>query len=221
MASFSERIGKRASKTLLQLDGLDRDTRTALWNALVVVRDLLASIPTSRFGMDTAGEDITTYLWTRVYKKPRDEMQGTQHIWDVVKSAILRGEWFEAFDLIEALVKRLNDPDNRALREFQPVLVEHLNDVFERELVGYRFVGTEISPITDDVQVAAINEALETTNEHTGAHHHLKQAIKHFSDRDNPDYLNSIKESISAVEGIVRTFSGGKTLGVPAKRAGQ
>src|SRR5699024_3571691 len=46
-----------------------------------------------------------------------------------------------------------------------------------------------------------------------GAQHHLDQAISLLSDRHAADYASSIKESISAVEAVVRTFSTGKTLG--------
>ena len=35
---------------------------------------------------------------------------------------------------------------------------------------------------------------------------HLNQALSHFSHRTNPDYRNSIKESISAVEALVKIF---------------
>lgn len=212
MASFSERIGKRASKTVLQVDSLDKDSRIALWNVVVKVRDIIAPMPAHVFGMDTVEEEITMYLWTRVYKKPRDEMQGTTHIWQIVKSAILRGEWFEAFDLIEALVKRLDDPDNAHLTDLQPLVREAFNEAFKQELVGYRFVGTTIASITDQIEVEAMNEALEITPEHHEARRHLNRAVELYADRHAPDYLNSIKESISAVESIVRVLSGGRTL---------
>src|SRR5699024_3299027 len=54
---------------------------------------------------------------------------------------------------------------------------------------------------------------LKQSQDFAGAQHHLDQAISLLSDRQAPDYANSIKESISAVEAIVRTFSTGKTLG--------
>ena len=41
----------------------------------------------------------------------------------------------------------------------------------------------------------------------TNVEKHIKKAIEHFSDRQNPDYRNSIKESISAVEAICRNIT--------------
>jgi len=37
---------------------------------------------------------------------------------------------------------------------------------------------------------------------------HLEQALLHLKDRDSPDYRNSIKESISAVEALCRRLDG-------------
>lgn len=40
-----------------------------------------------------------------------------------------------------------------------------------------------------------------------GAQHHLGQALAHLADRTNPDYANSIKESVSAVESVCRQIT--------------
>ncbi|MFY9907088.1 MAG: hypothetical protein WBD45_07565 [Terriglobales bacterium] len=50
---------------------------------------------------------------------------------------------------------------------------------------------------------------------------HLNRALELLSDRKSPDYRNSIKESISAVESLVSTTVGAKgTLGQLIKRLG-
>jgi hypothetical protein len=54
----------------------------------------------------------------------------------------------------------------------------------------------------------------------SGVQAHLKQALQHLSDRKRPDYRNSIKEAISAVEAVSQHVTGdgkatlGKALGV-------
>ena len=41
-----------------------------------------------------------------------------------------------------------------------------------------------------------------------GVSAHIECALEHYADRENPNYRNSIKESISAVESIARVVSG-------------
>ena len=47
---------------------------------------------------------------------------------------------------------------------------------------------------------------------------HLSEALKLFSDKEQPDYRNSIKESISAVEVLCRELTGESTLGNALKK---
>src|SRR5690625_4114109 len=143
----------------------------------------------------------------------REEMGGVASVWKIIKQNIEKAEWFDVLDLIEVIVKRLDDPDNVRPKRLAPTLIEYLNNVFEQYLVGYRFIGNETTPIASRIDVTAIEEALKQSQDFAGAQHHLDQAISLLSDRQAPDYANSIKESISAVEAIVRTFSTGKTLG--------
>jgi len=66
--------------------------------------------------------------------------------------------------------------------------------------------------------VAEIEAALKIPFD--SARGHLKKALAHFSNRENPDYENSIKESISAVESVAKEVTGDSkaTLGELANR---
>lgn len=63
--------------------------------------------------------------------------------------------------------------------------------------------------IGDKQELEAIETALKDTETKSllGCHDHLAKALDLLSPRDNPDYANSIKESISAVESICRTIA--------------
>lgn len=63
-----------------------------------------------------------------------------------------------------------------------------------------------ISPISDEVEIGAISEALE--NQHGVVADHISKAHNFLADREHPDYENSIKESISAVEAICEIITG-------------
>jgi hypothetical protein len=77
-----------------------------------------------------------------------------------------------------------------------------LNEILERENSAYRLVGQEILEVTDTNQIAAIQKALEVPASPVRAH--FSTALSLLTDRAQPDYRNSIKESISAVEAACR-----------------
>lgn len=77
---------------------------------------------------------------------------------------------------------------------------QELNALFEEEFVGYRMIAHEITPITNEVEINEIKTSLDI--EFEGCKSHIKKGLSLLSDREKPDYKNSIKESISAVESI-------------------
>ncbi len=60
-------------------------------------------------------------------------------------------------------------------------------------------------PITSDQEITAIEEALSVSQQFTP---HLERALELLADRKSPDYANSIKESISAVEATCKLITG-------------
>ena len=91
------------------------------------------------------------------------------------------------------------------------------NSVFEKEYVGYRFVGEYILPITNELERAAIEDALDS--DFQKVQQHFKKAATFLADRISPDYANSIKESISAVERMCSIILGKSlSLGEALKR---
>ena len=88
-----------------------------------------------------------------------------------------------------------------------------VNKLFELECVGYRFVGDCIVAITDKEEIESIVDALGYKFD--GCKSHISKALGFLANRDKPDYKNSIKESISAVESICQIITGNSksTLG--------
>lgn len=214
MASFAERIGKRAPKTLIQTEELDLETRTALWNVLVTFRDAFQDLSRSSPSFASTETRIMNALWTRYFNRARDEKRGDHYVWPLMKEHTLSSEWFEALDLIEAFVQHFYRYASEQLgvgSEVPALAIEKFNTVFEEQLVGYRFIGTEITPITEERDVAAVEEALEQLGPHSGAQQHLEKAVESLSNRANPNYAHSISESIKAVEGVVQKLTTTKT----------
>lgn len=116
---------------------------------------------------------------------------------------ILTATIYEVWDILEWLTnkKRMKEWVRYIKKNAQmPVLsCDMLNDLFAAECVGFRFVNGQITSIIDDIEIDAIEQAV--AQEDVPAQH-LKQALAFFADRGNPDYANSFKESITAVESL-------------------
>ncbi len=160
------------------------------------------------------------------FKDLMDEFPNTdQEIRRQLKNLVLNAEWYEVYDLIEFLVNSPNNSNRESLRE-------SVNAVLSQEMAGFRFGEGVLVEITDEREIAAIEDALaqSSLDRFNPARFHLLTALELLSDRRAPDYRNSIKESISAVEAIAQILSGdpqaelGKALksmktGVPVRGA--
>ncbi|MEG0343252.1 MAG: hypothetical protein RR633_13810, partial [Acinetobacter sp.] len=85
---------------------------------------------------------------------------------------------------------------------------QSINSSLEQYLSAYRLFNGAIIELTSEQEIQSIEEAFENTSPYSGVQQHLKQALQLMSDRQNPDYRNSIKESISAVESICKIVTG-------------
>ena len=96
----------------------------------------------------------------------------------------------------------------------------YANQTFKREYIGYRFIKKLISPISDENEIQSLSEAIN--NKFDIVHDHILKANFFLSDRIQPDYENSIKESICAVEALCVIITGARgndaTLGKMLKK---
>jgi hypothetical protein len=153
-------------------------------------------------------------LWVSHFKRARDEMPSAENLWVRIKRQIFEGTWNEVLDLLEAFAKRWDralsvSTESKLLNQ---AILAGLDEIFESELVGFRLIGLEITPLESSAEAEAIAGALSDAEAISGARHSLERAVKLFADREAPDYPNSMKESISAVEAVVKRLTGKRTL---------
>lgn len=214
MASFAERMGFRETRTLAQTDSLDNETRIELWNVLNALDGILSK---ARAQGSSTQSNLLSAVWTWEFKEPADEEPTVAGMWLRIKRVILQGEWFDALDLVEAVAGYLDRYKTSSTTAAVSAMTDAFNNRFEHFLVGYRFIDMKITPIESTAAAEAVEAAINDITKFAGAHHHLGQAVEHLADRDKPDYPNSIKESISAVEAVCVAVSGEKTLGAAIK----
>lgn len=213
MSSFSERMGFKAARTLLQADELDPETRLEVWNVLALLPKFLSNVSTSH------ESQVLEALWVGPLSKARDEFPPySSFVYSDVKDVVLNGPFPDAMDLIEAMVKKLSASTHPRVEKMSEMVAGALNGVFERFLVSYRFIGHEMAKIDSSTESAAVTDALEDVQGVSGSRHSLDRAIGLLSDRATPDYPNSIKESISSVESLVKHLTGANTLGAGLKK---
>jgi len=152
-------------------------------------------------------------LWLNYFKKPLDELGNSwTEILSILEQHFFRCEWNKVYDFVEFVADNFRKP------QFHDSFTTECNVLLEREKSAYRFVNWTIAPITQQYEVAEIEQTLEHSEGPVRAH--LKRALELFSDRGLPDYRNSIKESISAVESFVKFTTGEdkSTLGQLTKK---
>lgn len=195
MELFSQRKGLKPVKKVIQIDFMDRDLRIGLWNALT----LFYWNKVSGYDVPKSIQILIKILWLYYFKEPIDTLGGWSHTYNKIRDYFFHCEWFEVYDFIEFIAN--NYPEDETNQKF----MNFCNSILERELSAYRFVGGKITQITSEVEISEIEEALASPFKAVNIH--LKSALDLLSDRKSPDYRNSIKESISAVEAICKLIA--------------
>lgn len=152
---------------------------------------------------------LISKIWCDFLKLPLDEKPSPHKLITFIKDYLYKNEWYEFYDLIEFIIvnKTGSTLFGSTIAYSQNQLIEAINITLEAENSAYRIIDNKIIEITSEQEILSIEEALENTNPYSGVHQHLNQALQLMSDRQNPDYRNSIKESISAVESICKIIT--------------
>ena len=199
--SFSERYGYKPIREVIQIESIDEPLRNGLWSLLMVHAwdhvHYTHGIYGGYFLSDNKfHKTLCERLWFNYFKKPLDKLDDS---WKTVLEQLRRYffdcEWYEVYDFIEFVANNFKRYD------FHENFTKGCNALLEKEMSAYRFVDGKITRITEKHEVAEIEHALEKSEGPVRTH--LRRALELLSDREAPDYRNSIKESISAVESFV------------------
>lgn len=191
---FSDRNGIKKISTIIQKNGLDERTRNGIVNIFDNVLDYIGNNSNSRL--------LYEHIYFNIFNVTRDEKPNynsecREQIVDYIKN-----EWTydEIFSFLESFCKYYSDSF------YDDGIYEILNDFFEKECVGYRFVDGLIIDIIDDIEIKELEEALDS--KYSSSKKCITKAMNLLYDRNNPDYANSVKESISAIESMCNIMLG-------------
>ena len=227
---FSDRHAIKPENVEIQLMDFDRRTRIQLQN---MIAELYSEVYRGVLHYRQPHiQDFIKYVLGTVYSEPIDSRKTYEDdpIIAMINETILNDDYDDVLTLIEALVQYWDSylKESRGYDYYADYshkytshsIFEITNAYFKREYIGYRFVDGIIVPISDSYELKAVQEALST--KYDSVYEHISKANKHLSNRDNPDYENSVKESISAVEALCEILTGVKgkeaTLGKMLKK---
>lgn len=210
--SFEERFG--LPKKGLQINAIDKKTRIRIYNELKLFL-WPRLIPGNEYSMLPSNGIISQYVYTiwsdhlgwNIDQKPKSRTE----LMSRFSAYILNDKlpWIQYLEFIEKAQANyldiLEDLNSDLIND--PIFKDYINRVnriFIEESCGYRFVGRYLTPVIDEVELNEIADALINTDSITLVRNHIKNALMLLSDRERPDYNNSVKESISALEALSR-----------------
>jgi hypothetical protein len=212
MKQFSDRMGLTPKK-LIQIESLDNDLRTGLWNAFYQTTDIFFSEISTWSDYNERFREFAYYIWTEFFKETLDSLPRQQYdLVQYLREKYFTADWYEVYNLLDHTIAFFH----HAAPGVADYLAKECNRVLTRESSAYRIVDSLVSPITNEMEISELEEALK--NPHQNVTTHLKNALQKLSDKVKPDYRNSVRESISAVESLCRDLTGESSLGSAIKK---
>lgn len=198
---FSERIGMSQKAQIIQTNSMDDALKNRLFNT---VKEILDGYFTVTHGFvnidpvflarycDSFGEKITDH--NKLFKFFIQHLDYKIYLNDDV--------WF-FYDFIEWLL-------DQQFHDYQ-LFAKKFNRILKEERSAYVLdVDNKLIKITDEIELEVINEATEITKYMEGVSEHLAKAKESFSNRENPNYKNCVRESIFAIESLSKIIVGDK-----------
>ncbi len=170
---------------------MDDELRARIWNVLYTSYfdksvDILAYLHNNE-----REKRILTLIYDGFFKESAD----TGISVNGVKTKFFSLKWNRVYDFVGFMMDNVSHPKPKSVQD-------HLNSVLKAESAGYYIINSMVTPITNQIEITEIEQA--ANNPVTEVNNHLNTALQMLSSKTNPDPRNSIKESISAVEALLK-----------------
>lgn len=205
---FSERIGIVKVDEVLAINKTNNQLRTHLWNFWFdFFWESLSYGATTKV---QSKADFSIEYWKNFAGFPVDEIPTRRgfvldyevdylKVLRLMKSDFFDNEWYKVYDLLEFTNSMYKAPEEK--------FATGCNLVLKKWGSGYRFINGYLVPITSENEIQEIENSLVNTVRSNSIFQHLEKSIRFLSDKEKPDYENSIKESISAIEALLRVIT--------------
>ncbi len=208
MELFSQRYGYKSNK--IEYENVSATLFGRIWG--IFYKQEYDAYDTINWENYTTGIEDMMISMGVPYEFPNNRISKNKNA-EALKKFLQNSKWYVIFDFVE---RYLAQKDNATAKQ----LVKSFNAALSEEVSGYRVVGIHVVPITNEAELETIKTAAEAP--YSSVSRHIEKALALFADRKNPDYENTVKEAISAVEAMCCIITGSSgsnaTLGVAIKK---
>jgi hypothetical protein len=200
---FYERMGIEKEEFPVQIKSMNNSLRIDLWNVYYL---FFCERLTNSDRYSGHLKQIHFRVWIHFLKREVDsypEYNLKSYI-NIIKDFIKNEEWYIVYKLFEFTLSQIDDDD------YQDLEIESfdtfINSKLKENNAGYTLIQNIFVPITNETEIQEVEKVFENSNLYmlNGLKSHLHSAISNLSNKEKPDYRNSIKESISMVEIVAR-----------------
>lgn len=209
---LAERLGIMPPASLLSIEDMTPELRNKLWNLTYMFLKVQKEEKSLANLRESKLHGLKPKLWHSFFKQPIDKIPYTDtEVINYIRQFFYKGKWNDIYDIIEFILEH-SEKCSIPMEEVH----EGYNITLEEEVAAFRLLEKKFIPITNEEELESVKDVIkspEGEDPFTGARIHFKKAIELLSDKNNPKYSNSIKESISALENVCRIITGEKNLG--------
>lgn len=195
---FSDRNGYETISNIIQKDDLDIVSR----NKIINIFDKYYY-----YAIENDGYEIISYIYKTIFCLTEDDIpkysKGNYYENDA-RNDITENmrEWkiYDVFTFLEEFTKWI-------VKKFKfHRIYDEFNSLFKMECVGYRFIDGKICDIIAEHEIQSLDSSLKSP--YQACKISIEKALNYLYDKEKPDYPNSVKESISAIEGMCNIIIG-------------
>lgn len=198
---FSDRNGIQEIPKIIQYEDFTDETRIVFFNTILKI--LKNQIRCSLIGKQQFCEFVVEELFNRVYDEYRDTFN---NVIGELNILFVSGTYDEVLTTIEFLCSSAFISEDEYRNEqttdfFMDNYInpfDLMNECFEDEFAGYRFINEFIVKITNKNEISSIIESTKTPYDEVN--NSISKSIALLSETGTKDYENAIKEAILATE---------------------
>ena len=192
---FSSRYNYQP-KRIKKIDEIDDKVKNRIWNLFVKCVDVLRR--------ELEGDYFIEKLWDEFFKERIDDLEYSSFDYmtgkktyslENIEFKFNQLKWYEYYDFLEFLMKE---------SPLKGIISKEANKIFEDENMECRVINYMIVPLIGEEEIREIEMGQKISDRYEKVRVHLKKAVELYAKRPQPDYKNSIKDSISAIEALTK-----------------